>query len=217
MNTGIERRPFKVLRPLKHSTAMVIARYANREAAVLTPAPLENNNLLWKALRVASLFAACAFAFLVLRERHVFERSGYTLGKLPDSIQRVPFGAKPISPPPAAPVADGKTLSEIVLPETDEQNVTKFSLPLTPEFQEVGDVRLRLAGVNATAGSYDITVKTRAREFYRQDVKINEHVPLLKNSPHGPELVVAAVEPNRVVGYLSEPLHHSRRRHHRRG
>ena len=34
MNTGTERRPFKVLRPAEHSTAMVIVRHANRELAV---------------------------------------------------------------------------------------------------------------------------------------------------------------------------------------
>jgi hypothetical protein len=217
MNTGIERRPFKVLRPLKHSTAMVIARYTNRAASVIPSSPIENNGLLWKALRVASLFAACAFAFLVLRERHLFERSGYTLGALPDSIERVPFGGKPaVALPPAAPVEDGKTLSQIELPEASNLTVTKFNLPVAPEFQEVGDVELRLAGVNAAAHTYDITVRTRAREFYRQDVKVDEHVPLLRNSPHGPELVVAAVEPNRVIGYVSEPLHRGRHRHRRR-
>jgi hypothetical protein len=195
---------------------MVIARYAHREATVMPSARIENDGLLWKALRVASLFAACAFAFLVLRERHLFERSGYTLGALPDSIQRVPFGGKPAVTPPVAPLEDGKAVSQIELPEAANLTVTKFSLPLTPEFQEVGNVELRLAGVNVAAHTYDITVRTRAREFYRQDIKVDEHVPLLRNAQHGPELVVAAVEPNRVIGYVSEPVHRGRHRHRRR-
>jgi hypothetical protein len=197
---------------------MVIARYTNREVAAIPAARPESNELFWKALRVASVFAACAFAFLVMSERHLFERSGGTLGALPDSIERVPFGNKRSAAPPPT---DGKTLSPAIpppmsdLPEARNESVTQFSLPVTPEFQEVGGVQLRLAGVNALARTYDITVKTKAREFYRQDVKIDEHVPLAKNSPHGPELVVAAVEQNRVIGYLSEPLRRGRHRHHR--
>jgi hypothetical protein len=94
--------------------------------------------------------------------------------------------------------------------------VTEFNLSVTPEFQSVGDVELRLMAVNTAARTYDITVRTNQREFYRQDVKLAEHVPLLKNAALGPELVVGAISENRVFGYLTEPQRRGHRRHHRR-
>jgi hypothetical protein len=217
MNTGTERRPFKVLTPPEHSTAMVIARYANRELAVTTRASDEPGDLLWKALRVGSVCAACAFAFFVLSERHLFERSGSKAGPLPDSIQRVRLD----TPRPIAPVADGKTVTaaappeSLALPADRGFKITEFALEVSPEFQDLDGVQLRLTGVNTAANTYDITVRTKAREFYRQDVKLEEHLPLLKNSPHGPELVVGEIGHDRVLGYLSEPVRRWRRRHHR--
>jgi hypothetical protein len=219
MNTGIDRRPFKLLKPPEQSTAMVLARYANREPAVIAPARVEPTDILWRALRVGSLCAACAFAFLVLSERHLFQRSGQTVGSLPDSIQRVRMDTRRS----AAQAAARNTVSVAVAPRrlappTDKGlKVTEFGLEVSPEFQELDGVELRLTGVNAAANTYDITVRTRDREFYRQDVRLEEHVPLEKNSLHGPELVVGEIGHDRVFGYLSEPLRHGRRRHHRRG
>ena len=103
------------------------------------------------------------------------------------------------------------------VPEAPNLSVTEFNLSVTPEFQNVGDVQLRLTGVNASARTYDITVRTSQREFYRQDVKLDEHIPLARDSEHGPELVVGGIEQNRVFGYVSEPQRHVRRRRHRRG
>ncbi len=218
MNTGTERRPFKVLRPPEHSTAMVIVRHANRELAVLARAQDEPSDLLWKALRVASLCAACAFAFFVLSERHLFERSSEKVGPLTNSIQRVRLD----TPRSGTPVADGKTVSAATAPEgfvppVDKRfKVTEFALEVSPQFQDLDGVQLRLTGVNTAAHTFDITVRTREREFYRQDVKVAEHVPLVKNSPNGPELVVGEIGHDRVFGYLSEPIRRGHRRHHRR-
>ena len=196
---------------------MVIARYANREAAVVARAHDEPSDLVWKALRVGSLCAACAFAFFVLSERHLFERSGDKIGPLTESIQRVRLD----TPRSRAPLADGKTVSTATAPEgfvppADKKlKITEFALEVSPEFQDLDGVELRLTGVNAAANTFDITVRTRDREFYRQDVKLEEHVPLVKNSLHGPELVVGEIGHDRVAGYLSEPLHRGHRRHRR--
>jgi hypothetical protein len=196
---------------------MVIARYANREAAVMARPHEEPSDLLWKALRVGSVCAACAFAFFVLSERHLFERSGDQVGPLTDSIQRVRLDT-----PRSAAVVDGKTVSTapapdgFVPPADKRLKITEFALEVSPEFQDLDGVELRLTGVNPTAKTFDITVRTREREFYRQDVKLEEHVPLVRNSPQGPELVVGEIAKDRVFGYLSEPLRRGHRRHHRR-
>jgi hypothetical protein len=223
MNVGMERRPFKVLTPPERATAMVIARYSNRQLTVAAAAPAQEPapDLLWKAVRVGSICAACAFIFFFLSQRNLFRRGGDALGPLPDSIQRLHFAASRDAAQPALP-ADAKTVLAPLAPQTfalpDARNlaVTEFNLSVTPDFQSVGNVELKLMGVNAAANTYDITVKTDQREFYRQDVKLEEHVPLAKNGWPGPELVVGAISPNRVFGYLSEPLRRGHRRRHRR-
>jgi hypothetical protein len=235
MNTGIERRPFKVLRPAKHSTSMVIARYANRgtvgNSAAAAREPQLQGDLLWKALRLGSLCAACAFAFFVLSERNLFHRIGPALGSLPDSIQRVRLnntpsgapikGAAPASAPEA--VADAKSVStgpvaaNLDIPTGKNLKVTEFDLLVNPDFQDLDGVQIRLTGVNTKANTYDIAVRTKDREFYRQDVKLQEHVQLERNLPNGPEIVVSSIADDRVFGYLSAPQGtHRHRRHHRR-
>jgi hypothetical protein len=233
MNAGMERRPFKVLTPPERSTAMVIARYTNRQPAFRAPARAQDPSpdLLWKAVRLGCMCAACAFAFFFVSQRNLFERNGETLGPAPESIQRLHFEGtppQPNTPTPqpaeAMPQADGKSISPsesmgpqgFSVPEARNLAITEFNLSVTPEFQSVASVELRLTGVNASANTYDIFVKTNQREFYRQDVKLNEHIPLAKYSAHGPELVVGAISQNRVFGYLSEPQHRGHRRHHRR-
>jgi hypothetical protein len=229
MNAGPERRPFKVLTPRERSTAMVIARYSNRSIATRPPVPdhTEPPDLLLKAICVGGFFAACAFAFLLLSQRHLIQQGGQTLGPLNDSIQRVRFTPSGAAPAVAHSVAsvpptDAKTVSPAVepqtlpLPEARNLTVTEFNLSVTPEFQSVGDVELRLAGVNTAANTYDIMVKTNQREFYRQDVKLAERVALAKNVADGPELVVGAITQNSVFGYVSEPQHRGHRRRHRR-
>jgi hypothetical protein len=210
MNTGIERRPFKVLRPLKHSTAMVIARYANREARVMLPAPVEPGDLLWKALLVAGLCAACAFSFFLLSERHLIQRSGQTVGSLPYSIERVRLERSRS----AARGTDDKTvLAPTEMPGAETPGLAPM---VDKRLKDLDGVELRLVGVNAAANTYDITVRTRQREFYRQDVRLDEHVPLAKDPARGPELVVARIGQDRVFGYLSEQMRNGRRRHRRR-
>ena len=206
---------------------MVIARYANREVAVIARAPVQPNDLMWRAIRVGTACAACAFAFFVLSERNLFQRSGQISGPLPASIQRVQFGNKlAASAETTVSPADAKMLSvpeprSFALPTDKNVRVTEFALPVTQEFQDLGGIQLRLAAVNTTTNTYDITVRTRRREFYRQDVKLDEHVSLARNAGSGPELVVGEITPSGVSGYLSEPQQNAskvvygRRRHHR--
>ena len=205
---------------------MVIARYSNRprrQVAAPGPAP----DMLWKAIRVGALCAACAFAFFSMSQRNWFQRAGDTVGPIPKSIQRLHFAAPSpataIPTPAPPPVADAKTASPTVvipqtfaLPDSPKLTVTEFNLSVTPEFQNVGRVQLRLTAVNPSANTYDIKVKTSRREFYRQDVKLAEHLPLSRNEAEGPELVVGAISENRVFGYLSEPRRRGRHWRHRR-
>ena len=227
MNAGTERRPFKVLTPPERSSAMVIARYSNRQLRAAGASAQEAPpDLLWKALRVGSVCAACAFAFFFVSQRNLFERAGDTLGPMPDSVQRLHFaGSTTTAQPPAEAVApaDARSISvtgtgapTFTIPEALNRAVTEFNLSVTPEFQNIGNVQLRLTGVNASARTYDITVRTSQREFYRQDVKLDEHIPLARNSEHGPELVVGAIAENRVFGYVSEPQRRGHKRSRRR-
>ncbi len=229
MNAGPERRPFKVLTPPERSSAMVIARYANRPRPTQPENPqVRQQEMAWRAVRVGALFAACAFAFFSFSQRNWFERMGGATGPAPDSIQRLHFAAPAAVPaqPASAPLADAKafvpppspdTPQTFALPESPNLTVTEFNLSVTPEFQSVGRVDLRLTNVNTAANTYDITIKTPRREFYRQDVKLAERVPLSKDQPEdGPELVVGAISQNRVFGYISEPRHRGHRRHRRR-
>jgi len=203
---------------------MVIARYSNRPRPKVTahdPSP----DMLWKAIRVGALCAVCAFAFFSMSQRNWFQRAGDTLGPLPNSIQRLHFVAPnaPSAIPAATPRDDAKTVSPTIsapqtfaLPDSPKLTVTEFNLSITPEFQSVGHVQLRLTAVNPSVNTYDIKVKTSQREFYRQDVKLAEHLLLSRNETEGPELVVGAISENRVFGYVSEPRHrgrHWRRRH----
>jgi hypothetical protein len=154
------------------------------------------------------------------------------LGALPDSVQRLRFGSGPPAsanapqsigvPQPLldAVPADAKSIDApahpqtFALPDPTNLTVTEFNLSVTPGFQTVGHVDLRINSVNASANTYDITIRTPTREFYRQDVKLSEHIPLSKNESEGPELVVGAISQNRVFGYIAEPRHRHRR--HRR-
>jgi len=216
MNTGIERRPFKVLRPVKHSTAMVLARYSARLPAVIGGPAAEPGDLLWRALRVAGMCAACAFTFFLISERNLLKRSGEILPPAPVTAQRVNYTAQTVAP-------DAKAFATIMeapafaVPEGKNLKVTEFALPVSREFQDLGAIQVRLLGLNSASGSYDITVRTNEREFYRQDVKVNEHIVLAKNPRNSPEIVVAAIAQNRVFGYLSEPHRgHGRRHRHSR-
>lgn len=237
LNAGSERRPFKVLTPPERSSKLVIARYRRRpQTQAPSKAEPEPQDMVWKAIRVGGLCAAFAFAFFSFSQRNWFERTGDKLGPIPQKIQRLHFAggntAAPPTHPPAPPadgsaeaVADGKSIrstdstspATFALPDAPNLSVTEFNLSVNPEFQRVGNIALRLTAVNAAAHTYDITVRTARREFYRQDVKLAERISLSRDeSADGPELVVGAISANRVFGYVSEPRHRGHRRHRRR-
>ena len=226
LNPGPERRPFKVLTPPERSSALVIARYSKRPRQRAPKAPATQQQLTWRAVRVGAFCAAFAFAFFSFSQRNSFVRSGESLGALPDSVQRLRFGSGPPASADApqsinGPPADAKSIDApadpqtFALPDSTNLTVTEFNLSVTPGFQTVGHVDLRINNVNASANTYDITVRTPNREFYRQDVKLSEHIPLTKTESDGPELVVGAISQNRVFGYIAEPRHRHRRHRHR--
>jgi hypothetical protein len=199
----------------------VIARYANRPPAVIGGPAKQQSDLLWRALRLGTLCAACAFAFFFVSERNLFHRTGQALGPLPDSIQRVQLNIPSAAEGATLPTTDAETFlpaapaRHFALPDDKNLKVTEFDLRVNPEFQDLEGIELRVASVNPATNSYDITVRTKDREFYRQDVKLQEHVPLTRNAGSGPQLVVGEITENRVYGYLTEPLRRGHRRHRR--
>ncbi len=223
-NTGTGRRPFKVLTPPERSTAMVLARYSNRQKThAAKNAELAARELMWKAILLGTACAAFAFGFFLLSQRNWLLQSGQMVGALPNSVQRVQFATPRTAPAPAgdADTPDARTAGPTVradgftIPTDESASITEFDLPVTGDFQTVGSVKLRLMGANPMAKTYDISVKTPQREFYRQDVKLAEHI-LLGRSDKSGELVVGEISPSSVHGYVSEPRyrgHHRRRRH----
>jgi hypothetical protein len=202
---------------------MVIARYTTRQPNPKEAAPggpTESSELFWKALRLASVCAACAFTFFFLSQRNLFQRSGQNLGALSDSVERVNFHV-PDGKSVSASTSTSALSTQPTFAVPDDPNIAGvFTLSVGSDFQDVPnnvdeDLELKLSGVNATAHTYDITIRTSNREFYQQDVPLNEHIPLLKDSPNGPTLVVSGIAENQVIGYLTEPQRRGHRRHRR--
>jgi hypothetical protein len=106
----------------------------------------------------------------------------------------------------------------LALPESRDRKVTEFFLAESGDFQNLGPVKLKLTAVDAQRGSYNLSVRSRGRQFTRTNVKLNEAVRLAGAKRTAPEIVVGAIVQNRVWGYLSEPraIPQSKHRRHRR-
>src|SRR2546423_13290973 len=200
MTSAIPAVPSGLPEDLYHSAPMVLVRYPG-ESTFASATILKR--LTVKALALASLCAAVAFFFFAIRERKI--------------APAVPAARAPIAMPKktAETPAPARRLS---LPERRDRKLTEFILAESSDFQNLGPVKLRLTGVNAQRGSYNLSVRTRGREFTRTNVKLDEAVKLENSKRTSPEIVVGAIVQNRVWGYLSEPKatpqsKHRRRRH----
>ena len=185
MTSAIPAVPSGLPEDLYHSAPMVLVRYPG-ESAFASATILKWLTI--KALALASLCAAIAFFFFAIRERKI--------------APAVPAARAPIAVAKAATTAPPPRLS---LPERRDRKVTEFILAESSDFQSLGPVKLRLTGVNAQRGSYNLSVRTRGRQFTRTNVKLNEAVKLANGKRTAPEVVVGAIVQNRVWGYLSEP------------
>ena len=104
----------------------------------------------------------------------------------------------------------------LTLPEGRDRKVTEFILAESSNFQNLGAVKLKLTAVDAQRGSYNLSVRSRGRQFTRTNVKLNEAVRLAGAKRTAPEIVVGAIVQNRVWGYLSEPKAKTHSAHRRR-
>lgn len=100
MTSATKRRPAKITRHLRHSTHMVLARYANFPEAIRarTGQNVDPRQLFWKGIGVVLLCAACVFSFFLVSNRHLFRREGPST--LPNGqAQRMHFQHEPVGPP----------------------------------------------------------------------------------------------------------------------
>lgn len=75
-----------------------------------------------------------------------------------------------------------------------------------PESWTVGDIRVQLRKADVRHGSYDVVLHVDDRQIERKDLTVNQPVPFLVGPDRERyELVVTAVEPDRIRGFLSVP------------
>jgi hypothetical protein len=146
-----------------------------------------------KALLLALLCATLAFWVSAMRER-----------KLVPSTRAVHAPVVPAQERPAAENAPAPQRERLVIPERPDRKITEFRLAVSPEFQSLGALKLRITALNAERGSYNLAVRVRGREFTRTNIKVDQAVKL-HTGRKAPEIVVGAIVQNRAWGYLSEP------------
>jgi hypothetical protein len=172
---------------LYHSAPMVLVRYPG-ESTFASATILKRLTI--QALVLAGLCAAVAFFFFAIRERKI--------------TPAVPAARAPIAIPKAIATTTAPA-PHVSVPERRDRKVTEFILTESPDFQSLGPVKLRLTAVNAQTGSYNLSVRSRGRQFSRTNVKLDQAVKLADGKRAPSEIVVGAIVQNRVWGYLSEP------------
>jgi hypothetical protein len=198
MTSAIPAVPSGLPEDLYHSAPMVLVRYSGGAACASTAI---RQGLTVKALALAGLCAALAFFYFAIRERKM--------------APAVPAARAAIAAPKPT-VAAAAPPPRLTLPEGRDRKVTEFILAESSNFQNLGAVKLKLTAVDAQRGSYNLSVRSRGRQFTRTNVKLNEPVRLAGAKRTAPEIVVGAIVQNRVWGYLSEPKAKTHSAHRRR-
>jgi len=201
MTSAIPAVPSGLPDDLYHSAPMVLVRYPAR--ADFMPGWIPKG-LAMKALVLALLCATLAFFLSAMRE--------------PKLIPGTPAVHAPVVPAqerPAAENAPAPQLEHLVIPERLDRKITEFRLAVSPKFQSLGALKLRITALNAERGSYNLAVRVRGREFTRTNVKVDQTVKL-DNGRKASEIVVGAIVQNRAWGYLSEPKAKPATSHRRR-
>ena len=176
---------------LYHSAPMVLVRYRARADFVPGWVP---NGLAIKALVLALFCATLAFLLSAMGERKL--------------VPAAPAVHAPVVPAQERSVAENAPAPQperLVIPERPDRKITEFRLAVSPKFQSLGAVMLRITALNAEHGSYNLAVRVRGREFTRRNVKVDHAVKLRTGKKAAPEIVVGAIVQNRAWGYLSEP------------
>lgn len=187
---------------LYHSAPMVLVRYPARADFMPGWVP---KGLAMKALFLALLCATLAFLLSAMGERKL--------------VPAAPAVYAPVVPAQERPVAENAPAPQperLVIPERPDRKITEFRLAVSPEFQSLGAVKLRITALNAERGSYNLAVRIRGREFTRKNVKVDQAVKLRTGRKATPEIVVGAIVQNRAWGYLSEPKAKPASAHRRR-
>jgi hypothetical protein len=184
MTSAMPAVPTGLPEDLYHSAPMVLVRYPG-EVTFASATILKRLTI--KALALGGLCAAVAFFFFAIRERK--------------TTPAVRAARAPVAVPRATTAAP----AHVSLPERGDRKVTEFILAESPNFQSLGPVKLKLTGVDAESGSYNLSVRSRGRQFSRKNVKLDQAVKLADGKRAAPEIVVGAIVQNRVWGYLSEP------------
>src|SRR5690348_866763 len=201
MTSAIPAVPSGLPDDLYHSAPMVLVRYPAR--ADFMPGWIPKG-LAMKALVLALLCATLAFFLSAMRE--------------PKLIPGTPAVHAPVVPAqerPAAENAPAPQLEHLVIPERLDRKITEFRLAVSPKFQSLGALKLRITALNAERGSYNLAVRVRGREFTRTNVKVDQTVRL-DTGRKASEIVVGAIVQNRAWGYLSEPKAKPATSHRRR-
>ncbi len=203
MTSAIPAVPSGLPEDLYHSAPMVLVRYPARADFVPGWVP---KALAMKALVLALLCATLAFLLSAMGERKL--------------VPAAPAVHAPVVPAQERPVAENAPVPQperLVIPERPDRKITEFRLAVSPEFQSLGAVKLRITALNAEHGSYNLAVRVRGREFTRTNVKVDQAVKLRNNGKKaGPEIVVGAIVQDRAWGYLSEPKVKAAATHRRR-
>ena len=93
-----------------------------------------------------------------------------------------------------------------VLKRRGERNYYEFNIAKSNQMQRVGDIQMQLTKADTKGQRYDVALLVSDSKVAKKGQIINEPVPLLVGQNHVRyELVVNAVEKDRIRGYVSTP------------
>ncbi len=93
-----------------------------------------------------------------------------------------------------------------ILKRRGERNYVEFTIDKANKMQRVGDIQLQLTKADSKAQRFDVNLLVSDTKLEKKNQIINEPVPLLVGQNRVRyELVINAVEKDRIRGYLSTP------------
>src|SRR5215467_11812559 len=93
-----------------------------------------------------------------------------------------------------------------ILKRRGERNYVEFTIDKNNKMQRVGDIQMQLTKADSKAQRFDLNLLVSDTKLQKKNQIVNEPVPLLVGQSRlRYELVVNAVEKDRIRGYLSTP------------